>query len=528
MTSNMSDRSADDRTYDVDPNQGESLRRRAFSIPNAAAYQHLRQSKVIGIFEADLAGNVIDANDTFLRMIRHAREDLPLRWDTMTPPEFRHLDEVKIKEVIETGSAMPWEKEYVRRDGSRASVLVGASLIDEAQERCVCFAVDVSKAQRAEAARRLSEQRYLMLYDNIPLMCLTLDPTGTILTINASGANHLGYRPDELIGQSVLTLIHPDDSDKAEHSLKVALADRGRVVRTELRKVCKDGNVLWAQETARALPEDGDQLLVLCEDITERKQKDEQLMQYQKKLKSLTVDTVLAEERERRRIASGLHDQVGHTLALTKMKISALRASRHPADTAKTIADICSSLDEAIGVTRTLTFDLSSPVLYEVGLKAALQTLGEQLEEQTKLRFHFECDRTPTSMAEETAIIIYRIVEELLFNVLKHAHAHNVRVGVHRIGDVSQVSVEDDGLGLTPSEIEGLPGANGGFGLFSIRARIEPLGGRFDIGMSDMGGVRTVLSVPTALNETSSRGSPTRWHRDKPVASYFRRRRADE
>jgi len=354
-------------------------------------------------------------------------------------------------------------------------------------------------------SRDRCEQCYLALYDNIPLLCLTTDSAGTIVTINAYGAQHLGYSQHELVGRPVLTTVHPEDVGKAEHQLSEALAKRGSVVRNELRNVCKDGSIFWVQGTARAMPGDRERCLMVCEDITERKEMDKQLTQYQNRLKSLTIDMVLAEEDERRRIAQGLHDQVGHALALAKMSACTLRTSEHPPAARRSIADICGFLDEAINHTRALTFKLSSPVLYEVGLEAALQALGEQLEEQTNLRIHVDCDPAPGPMPEEVAVIIYRMVEELLFNVFKHAQAHNVMVRTHRIGGGLQISVDDDGVGLAPSEAGELPGSSGRFGLFSIRARIEQLGGRFDIGTSGMGGAHAALIIPVFWKEQPSR-----------------------
>lgn len=523
QASEESGQSTKNRAYEVKP----PPRDLALSTSSADAYQHLLQSKVMGIFIANLDGSVTDANNTFLKMVGHEYEDLPLRWDAMTPPEFRRLDEAKVREALDTGAAMPWEKDYIRRDGSRISVLVGASVIDKARGQSICFAVDLSRAQRAEAARHRSEQRYLALYDNIPLMCLTVDSAGTILTINAYGAEHLGYRPNELVGQSVLGVVHPEDVDKAEEQLRAALAERGCVVKCELRKVRRDGSFLWTQEVARAVPENSERLLVVCEDITERRQKDEQLAQYQDKLKSLTIESVLAEERERRRVAQGLHDQVGHALALAKMKASSLAASECLPDAQQMMPDLIGYLNEAISATRTLTFELSSPVLHEVGLEAALQSLGEQLQHETKISFHFESDPPRTPMIQETSVIIYRIVEELLFNVLKHARAHNVHVCVHRAGNSLQVNVEDDGMGLKPSEDGELLKSHGRFGLFSIRARIEQLGGQFHIGPSDMGGVRADLIVPIERKEISAEAPPTRLGRDEPLSSHQKRRQQE-
>lgn len=257
----------------------------------------------------------------------------------------------------------------------------------------------------------------------------------------------------------------------------------------------------------------------MCEDITERKRADEQLARYRGKLESLAVTSVLAEERERRRIANGLHDQVGHSLALAKLKTATLHASVKDTQSQKLIDDIDRCLDETINVTRALVFELSSPVLYELGLVAALETLGDRIEEQTELKLVIESDPVTIPVSEETAIMIYRVVEELVFNVLKHASARNLRVSSRLVGNELQVTVEDDGVGLASSKIDEGPSSNGRFGLFSVRTRIEKLGGQFNIGSSGMGGVRAHLIIPIASTEYGVDATPSNRDMDRSLAS---------
>lgn len=235
----------------------------------------------------------------------------------------------------------------------------------------------------------------------------------------------------------------------------------------------------------------------------------DQFTPYETRLRSLTVDVILAEEDQRRRIAQGLHDQVGHALALAKLKILTLSSSEKSTGKQTAIIEICGYLDEAISATRALTFDLSSPVLHEVGLAAALEALGEQLEGQTDLKFHFRSDSVKERIAKEIEIIVYRTVEELVLNVVKHADARNFYVSMRSMQDTVRVSVGDDGVGLPAQDKESLPEPHGNFGLFSIRARIEQLGGWFDIGARLEGGTRAVFVVPILFNDSGTRLSST-------------------
>jgi PAS domain S-box-containing protein len=138
----------------------------AISLETAAVYAQLQQSEsrfrrladcgIIGIMVADIHGRVSQANDTFLAMTGYGRGDLPLRWDAMTPPEYRSQDERAVARLLETGTIAPIEKEFVRKDGGRVSVLIGATLLSEAAGDCMCFVLDVSERKRADEQLRAS------------------------------------------------------------------------------------------------------------------------------------------------------------------------------------------------------------------------------------------------------------------------------------------------------------------------------------------------------------------------------------
>jgi diguanylate cyclase (GGDEF)-like protein/PAS domain S-box-containing protein len=134
---------------------------------------------------------------------------------------------------------------------------------------------------RAETALRESEARYRALYDDNPSMYFTLDGEGLIAAVNRFGAEQLGYTPEELIGQSVLKVFHPDDREAVQRQLAECLREIGQIARWEFRKIRKDGSILWVKEDARAVRDaDGRPIvLVVCEDITTRKQAETALRQ---------------------------------------------------------------------------------------------------------------------------------------------------------------------------------------------------------------------------------------------------------
>lgn len=214
-------------------------------------------------------------------------------------------------------------------------------------------------------------------------------------------------------------------------------------------------------------------------------------------IRALVSEVALAEERERRRIASGLHDQIGHVLAIGRIRLGALRAMELPEEARACVLDVQRSLQEAIRATRSLTFELSSPVLFEVGLGPALESLAARTCQEQGLEVHVE-DRSDAArpLAEDVRVVLYRAARELLLNVVKHAGARRVAIRLAAGGDRVELEVADDGRGFDTRAAGECFTERGGFGLFSIRERLANLGGRLEITSSPEHGTCVRLSAP--------------------------------
>ncbi len=241
-------------------------------------------------------------------------------------------------------------------------------------------------------------------------------------------------------------------------------------------------------------------MLVVCEDITEQVEAEEQLGQYQDRLRALAAEVTLAEARERRRIADGLHDQTGQSLVAARMRLGALVEAEEDGDKRRALGDIENLLEQTLRQTRSLTFELSCPVLYRLGLAAALRDLGEGLERENGMRFYWVEEGTgdPAGLAEDWKVLLFRCVRELLLNVVKHARASTIRLSFRRTEDRLLIAVEDDGAGFEVSKPRSGHTAAGGLGLFAIRERLRHLGGRLDIETAPNGGSKASISVPLA------------------------------
>jgi len=232
----------------------------------------------------------------------------------------------------------------------------------------------------------------------------------------------------------------------------------------------------------------------------ERAHLQEKLLQYDRQLRSMAFSTALAEEQERQQVAAGLHDKAGPLLAACYMKLGRALKSPAPPEVTAALSECRALIDQTIGELRTLTFDLSSPTLYTLGLTAAVEELCKDTAKHHALNIVFQDQGAPPDLSNDERVVLYRAARELLFNVVKHAAA--TRVTVTCGGDAEEVfvSVADDGIGFDTAGAGRGFSRTGGFGLFNLRERLAHLGGRFAVESSRGAGTRVVAALPVILH----------------------------
>jgi signal transduction histidine kinase len=246
--------------------------------------------------------------------------------------------------------------------------------------------------------------------------------------------------------------------------------------------------------------------LGIARDITEHKRTEQKLLEHQAKLKSLASQLSLTEERERHRLATELHDQISQSLVISKIKLDQLRKSSTSNEFNKSLEDICNCLSQIIDDTRTLTFDLSYPILYELGFEAAVaEWLTDQIQEKHRIKTEFEDDRHQKPLDDDIRVLLFRNVRELLINVVKHAQANKVKVSIRRVNEHINVNVEDDGVGFDPIEVMSMATKRAEFGLFSIRERLEQLGGLIEIDSEPGRGSKITMTAPLKYDNSTDR-----------------------
>ena len=328
-----------------------------------------------------------------------------------------------------------------------------------------------------------------------------IDHEGRVLEFSRSAEKILGYPAEKAIGRPLDELVIPEPLRERHRQGLAKAAEGGDApfvgLRLKLPALRADGTEFPAEVTVTKLEMEGPPRFVgFIRDITRRRLAEEKSLERKRQLRALSSELSLAEERERRRIALGLHDRVGHPLAIARMRLGQLDDHDLPDEALQAIGDANDLIREALDETRSLTFEISSPVLWELGLEAALRSLGQRIVEPHEIRFELSCDAELQSLHEDVQVTLYRAVEELLVNIVKHARAANSRVAVRNVAEDLEIAVEDDGAGFDPDALARQGEADLCFGLLRIRERLGHLGGSVEIDSTPGGGTRTLLSVP--------------------------------
>lgn len=296
-----------------------------------------------------------------------------------------------------------------------------------------------------------------------------------------------------------LSYVHPEDRSTLNEAVEIA-KNKGSYA-LDHRIIKPDGMERIIHEIAEVMYDrDGKPVKMTgtMHDITEQKQAEQAIREHQQALRAMAAELQLAEERQRRQIAQDLHDSIGPILAFSTRELRTLK-NNIPPDLAANVENVTEKIDMAIQQARTLSFDLSPSLLYDLGLEVAVEDLVDRFAGERKIICRFRASPESKPLTEDVKIILYRSVRELLINAAKHAEPSQVEVIIERTDSNVCIRVEDDGLGFDVKMLDEETEKKG-FGLFSIRERLNHIGGDLQIESAPGKGTIMILTAPLDLD----------------------------
>jgi PAS domain S-box-containing protein len=339
------------------------------------------------------------------------------------------------------------------------------------------------------------EDRHRLLIDAVrDYAIFMLDPTGRITSWNPGAQRIKGYTPDEIIGRHFSTFYTSDDIAADKPARELELASTAGRVEDEGWRVRRDGSRFWANVVISAVRDESGTLLGFAKvtrDMTERTR-----LAALERASEVSTQMQVARENEQKRIARELHDDLGQQLTALKMSVALLegRLKSHDAPTARIdeTHELKAQIDAMAASLRRIASDLRPPMLDDLGLSAALEWLAEDFTRRFGVHADAKVSPNADDINEFAATTIFRIVQEALTNVARHAQARNVSIDVMRTEGGCTVGIVDDGIGV-PSDATPTPGS---FGLLGMRERVRQLEGSIAFQSTYGAGFRIKIVLP--------------------------------
>jgi PAS domain S-box-containing protein len=362
--------------------------------------------------------------------------------------------------------------------------------------------LDVTEAHKAHLVLQSAADEMRDLYENAPCGYHSLDAHGTVIQMNDTELRWIGYRREEVVGRIRLVDLLPRASAERFERAFQRLKEHGQVRDVEIEIRRKDGSVFPALLSAAAVRDASGRFLesrASVFDVTRRRMAEEEARGYAQQLKAIAQRAGEIQENERRRLAQELHDRVGQNLTALTLNLNIVKSQIEARGSGGILARLDDSLqllDSTVESIRGVMSELRPAVLDDYGLAAALHWYAEDFGRRSGIATTVaERDATPR-LAPLVEGVLFRIAQEALTNVAKHAGASKVQIALGLQAGMLRLSVADDGRGFDATRLQP-PTRQGGWGLMIMRERAESAGGRLRVESAPGEGTCIVVEVPT-------------------------------
>jgi PAS domain S-box-containing protein len=458
-------------------------------------YRELFENAKDAIYVQDLRGIYTSVNRAAEKLSGYTRNEIiGKHFEQFVAPEYLPLVRTNFAKKLVDKEQTAYEVDVLAKDGQRVPVELNSTLIFEHDVPVGIqgIARDITKRKRAEDDLRQQKEILQKIFDHIPVMIRLTGPDGNVHLVNREYERTTGWSLAEIQGKG-LNLFAELYPDKNERQLIIERVATPRGDWADFRTTVRDGRVIDTTWTNIHLS--AGMSLGIGQDISDRKRAEETLRSYSRKL-------IEAQEAERQHIARELHDQIGQVLTAIRINLQTIGNSCETDESQVLIHQGISIIDSALEQVRNLSFELRPSLLDGLGLVAALRWYSDQYARRTGIRTKTSTNlrEGQTRLREELETACFRIVQEALTNVVRHANAKNVSVSLRKLDHQILLSIKDDGIGFDERS------ANGGaspihLGLRGMKERALALSGTLAIESAPTRGTEIRASFPINSKE---------------------------
>ena len=361
---------------------------------------------------------------------------------------------------------------------------------------------DITEQKLTRNKIEKAEEMYRLLADHTSdLICLQ-EPDSSFKYISPSIKNLLGYEQSALLGEKLLDIIHKDDLKPLKDLMKQKMLGANDMDAYTIRVLHKEGHFVWLEFLTSPVYKNKkiSYYVSSARNITRWVLAKQEIQEYQTSLQEMTVEITLIEEEQKKEIASNIHDHLSQSLVISKMRINQLKKNPQLKMIEDDLKFIEEHISEALDNSRKITYELSPPVLYQLGIIDALNWLLEKVEENHKIGYRINSNLSSLKLDDAKSILLYRSIQEIINNTIKYANATLITLDINKNNLGLDILMTDNGVGFDTSVLNNHRNHTGsGFGLFTVQERIRNIQGKFTIVSKVNTGTTVKFFIPLAI-----------------------------
>jgi two-component system sensor histidine kinase UhpB len=446
-------------------------------------YMEAVEQAISGFVVRRADGQLTLVNEAYRKMTGYSREELL----TLKARDLV-VDQGVIERVqrLQPGESTHIETFLKRKDGSLLEVEYVTQRLKNGNFQS--FLLDISYRKNIQKARDESERRYAELVEQALEGIMVRKPNGAIVFVNETFCRMLDYSREELLKFNIRDIVHSEDTESVQ---QIEQLGHGGSLTLHKRMRRKDGGVIYVEVSAKRL-RNGD-IQTTFQDVTARHLAEEREHISAEELRQMSRRLSEAQETERRAIARELHDEVGQSLTATRINLRDLEQEAEGGPLAERLTAASSIISDLLSKVRQMSLDLHPSVLDDLGLVAALRWCVRTRTTGSKLEVVLDVPEELPRFDGMVEITLFRVFQEALSNVLKHAQARHLNVTVRYAEDRLQLTMQDDGVGFDAEVARRHALSGKSLGLLGMQERVRLAGG--DIALKSTPGQGTELRV---------------------------------